>query len=137
MKEAATTNECTSADGHFNIHGCATMQYRRHCLMQHVQAIPEANGCCHQATTHSVLPRRRQGNRKQNNNIKCTRFLCWPFRWPWRCTGTIPCAMPNDNQGGPGLSKKPLNATIRQALAPIGINWTCLPLFWGFISWSN
>ena len=31
---------------------------------------------------------------------------------------------------------KPLNAAIERALAPIGINRTCLPLFWGYISLS-
>jgi hypothetical protein len=39
--------------------------------------------------------------------------------------------------GGPWLSYKPLNVAIGGALALIGINWTCLPLFQGYISLSN
>jgi hypothetical protein len=30
-------NKCTSVDGHFDSHGGAMVQYRWHCLMQHVQ----------------------------------------------------------------------------------------------------
>jgi hypothetical protein len=30
-------NECTSSAGHFDGHGGAPEQYRRHCLMRHVQ----------------------------------------------------------------------------------------------------
>ena len=38
MKEAATTNKCTSVPGHFDSHGGATGQYRWQCPMQHVAA---------------------------------------------------------------------------------------------------
>jgi hypothetical protein len=54
-----------------------------------------------------------QGNRQTNNNQQMT-LKRWPNRWPWQCAGTLPCTSPNG--GGLGLSKMPLNATIRQVL---------------------
>ena len=39
-----------------------------------IRASPEANGRCHRATTGSVLPRRRQGDSKQNKYAKCVHF---------------------------------------------------------------
>jgi hypothetical protein len=37
MTKLMTTNKCTSVVGHFDGHGGAPEQYRRHCLMRHVQ----------------------------------------------------------------------------------------------------
>jgi hypothetical protein len=35
--KATMMNECTSSTGRFDGHGCVPEQYRRHCLMRHVQ----------------------------------------------------------------------------------------------------
>ncbi len=61
-------------------------------------------------------PNSRQGNRQTNNNQQMTlkRWLKW---WPWQCAGTLLRTLPDG--GGLGLSKMPLNATIRQVLQPI------------------
>ncbi len=90
------------------------------------RATPEATGCQHWATTCSVLPLRRQGNRQTNNNQQI-HLKSWLFWWPRQCAGTIPHASPN--RGSPGLHSKPLDATIGWALAPININWTYLRQF--------
>jgi hypothetical protein len=37
MTKLAMANKCTSVVGHFNGHGSAPGQHRRHCLMRHVQ----------------------------------------------------------------------------------------------------
>jgi hypothetical protein len=37
QKKAVAANECTSSPGHFNGHGGAPEQYRRHRPMRHVQ----------------------------------------------------------------------------------------------------
>ncbi len=57
-----------------------------------------------------------QGKRQTNNNQQMT-LKRWPNRWPWRCAGTLPHTSPNE--GGLGLSKMPLNATIGRVLRPI------------------
>ncbi len=71
-------------------------------------------------------PSGRQGDRQTNNNQQI-HLKSWPFRWPRRCAGTIPRTSPD--RGGPGLHLKPLDATIRRALAPININRTYLRRF--------
>ncbi len=98
------------------------------------RASPEATGRRHRATTGSVSPRRPTGQQQTKQRCKMCP-LCWPFWWPSRCAGTILCASPDE--GGLWLSLKPLNAAIGRALALIGINCTCLPLFQGYISSSN
>jgi hypothetical protein len=37
MTKSTMTNKCTLSAGRFDGHGGAPEQYRRHCLMQHVQ----------------------------------------------------------------------------------------------------
>jgi hypothetical protein len=37
MTKLTMMNECTSSTGHFDGHGGTPEQYRRHCLMRHVQ----------------------------------------------------------------------------------------------------
>jgi hypothetical protein len=37
MTKSTMTNECTSSASHFDGHGGAPEQYRRHCPMRHVQ----------------------------------------------------------------------------------------------------
>jgi hypothetical protein len=37
MTKLMMTNKCISVAGHFNSHGGAPVQYKVHCLMQHVQ----------------------------------------------------------------------------------------------------
>ncbi len=75
----------------------------------------------HWATTRSVLPRRPPG--RQQTLRRCNMYpLCWPFRWPWRCDGSIPSV--SLNGGGSWLSQKPLHATIGRALALILQNRT-------------
>jgi len=78
------------------------------------RATPEATGRHHWATTHW---------RQSTKQLCKVHLLCWPFRWPSRCTGEIPRVLTDG--GGFWLSKKPLNAAIGQALTPIGINRTC------------
>ncbi len=75
----------------------------------------------HRATNRSVLPEWPPG-RQQTLRWCNTYPLCWPFRWPWRCGGTIPSTSPNG--GGSWLSQKQLNATIMRALTPILQNRT-------------
>ncbi len=75
-------------------------------------------------------PSGRQGNRQTNNNQQMT-LKRWPNWWPWRCAGTLPCTLPN--RGCLGLSKMPLNATIRWVLRPImTIGHACASFFWCF-----
>ncbi len=75
-------------------------------------------------------PSGRQGNRQTNNNQQMT-LKRWPNWWPWRCAGTLTRTLPNG--GGLGLSKMPLNATIRQVLQPImTIGHACAVFFWCF-----
>ena len=98
------------------------------------RASHKATGRRHRATTRSVSPRRPPG--QQSTQQKWNMYpLCWLFRWPSRCGGTIPRIWPDG--GGSWLSLKPPNAAIGRALTPIGINRTCLPLFQGYISSSN
>jgi hypothetical protein len=61
-------------------------------------------------------PSGHQGNRQTNNNQQMT-LKRWPNQWPWQCADTLPRTWPNG--GGLGLSKMPLNTTIRQVLRPI------------------
>ncbi len=76
-----------------------------------------------------------QGNRQTNNNQQMT-LKRWPNRWPWRCAGTLPRILPDG--GNLGLSKMPLNATIRQVLRPImTIGHTCASFFWCFHRQNN
>ncbi len=71
-----------------------------------------------------------QGNRQTNNNQQMT-LKRWPNWWPWQCASTLPHTLPNG--GGLGLSKMPLNATIRQVLRPImTIGHACAVFFWCF-----
>ncbi len=58
-------------------------------------------------------PSGRQGNRQTSNNQQMT-LKRWPNWWPWQCASTLPHTLPNGK--GLGLSKMPLNATIRQVL---------------------
>ncbi len=72
----------------------------------------------------------RQGNRQTNYNQQMT-LKRWPNQWPWWCAGTLPCTLANG--GGLGLSKMPLNATIRRVLWPImTIGHACAGFFWCF-----
>jgi len=87
------------------------------------RALLEATGCHHWATIRSVLPWRPPG--RQQMKRRCNVYqLCWPFRWPWQCGGTILRASPNG--GGSWLSQKPLHPTIGigRALAPMLQNRT-------------
>ena len=85
------------------------------------RATPEATGCRHQVTTCSVSPRRPPG--RQSTQWLWNMYpLCWPFRWPSQCSGTISRASPDG--GGLWLSLKQLNATIGRALTPIASNRT-------------
>ena len=99
------------------------------------RASTEATGHHHWATTHSVLPRRLPGQQQTKQWWKCTNFA--GHFWPWRWAGTIPCTLPDG--GSSCFSKKPLNATIGQELAPIEIighfNAVNLLLFWGGCCW--
>ncbi len=71
-----------------------------------------------------------QGNRQTNNNQQMT-LKRLPNWWPWRWAGTLPHTSPNG--GGLGLSKMPLNATIRRVLRPImTIGHACASFFWCF-----
>ncbi len=71
-----------------------------------------------------------QGNRQTNNNQQMT-LKRWPNWWPWQCAGTLPRTSPDG--GGLGLSKMPLNATIRQVLRRImTISHACAVCFWCF-----
>ncbi len=80
------------------------------------RATPEATGCRHWATTHSILPRQPPG--QQQTIQRCNMYpLWWPFQWPSQCGGTIARASPDG--GGLGLSYKPLNTAIGWAHAPI------------------
>ena len=81
-----------------------------------IRASPEATGCCHWATTRSVLPRRPPERQHMVRRCKMNP-LCWSSRWPWQCVGTIPHTLTNG--GGSWLSEKPLNATIGRAVALI------------------
>ena len=84
------------------------------CIM--TRASLEATGRRHWATTRSVLPRWPPG--QQQTKQRCNMYtLCWPFRWPWQCSGMIPRALPDG--GGLWVSQKPLNSTIGRALPPI------------------
>ncbi len=75
-------------------------------------------------------PSGRQGNRQTNNNQQMT-LKRWPNWWPWRCTGTLPCTSPDE--GGLGLSKMTLNATIGRVLLLImTIGHACAGFFWYF-----
>ena len=89
------------------------------------RAFIKATKRCHRATTCSVSPQQQPGRQKTKWHCKMCP-LCWPFWLTWQCNGTLLGALPDG--GGPGLSWKPLNAAIGHALAPIEINWTCLPL---------
>ena len=67
------------------------------------RASPEATGRCHQVTTRSVSP--WWPPVRQSTQWKCNMYpLCWSFRWPSRCGGTIPCTLPDG--GGSRLSYK-------------------------------
>ncbi len=66
-------------------------------------------------------PSGRQGNRQTKNNQQMHLKRC-PNRWPWQCTGTVPCTSPNG--GGLGLCKMSLITTIGQVLRPIEGNET-------------
>ncbi len=73
-------------------------------------------------------PSGRQGNRQTNNNQQMT-LQKRPNWWPWRCAGTLLRTLPNE--GGLGLSKMELNATIGQVLQPImTIGHACASFFW-------
>ncbi len=75
-------------------------------------------------------PSGRQGNRQTNNNQQMT-LKRWPNWWPWQCAGMLLCTLPDG--GNLGLSKMPLNATIRQVLRPImTIGHACAGFFWCF-----
>ena len=94
------------------------------------RASPEATGHRHWATTRLVLPHWPPG--WQSTQQWCNMYpLWWLFWWPSQCGSTIPHASPDG--GGSWLSLKPLNATVRWALAPIASNRTprCR-LFWTF-----
>jgi len=107
------------------------------CQTEHIdqcsmtRASLEATGRHHWATTRSVLPRRLSG--QQQTKWQCNMYpACWPFRWPWRCGGTIPRTLPDG--GGLWLLLKPLNAIIGQALAPLLQNRTSYAgCFWHLI----
>ncbi len=58
------------------------------------RATPEATGRHHWATTCSILPQRPPGQQQTKWGQKMYQ-KDWPFRWPWRCAGTIPRASPN------------------------------------------
>ena len=66
-------------------------------------ATPEASGCHHRATNHSVLPQQLLGSRAKQWQWRKTHLFCWPFRWQWWCAGTLPHASPNG--GGPGFTR--------------------------------
>ena len=90
------------------------------------RATPEVTGRHHRATTRSVSPRQPPG--RQQTKQRCIMYpLWWPFRWSMRCGSTILCALPNE--GGPGLSYKPLNTAIGWALTPIGQSVIAMLLF--------
>jgi hypothetical protein len=91
------------------------------------RATLEATGRRHRATTRSVSPWRPPG--RQQTKQWCIMYpLWWPFWWSSRCGGTIPHVLPDG--GGPGLSYKPLNTTIGQALAPIALFGHCNSAIW-------
>jgi len=72
--------------------------------------------CCHRGTSHLVLPRRLPV--QQSTQRWCNIYLlCWQFRWPGQCSGTIMRTSPNG--GVSWLSSKPLNATIGWVLTPM------------------
>jgi hypothetical protein len=50
------------------------------------------------------------------DNDKQMYLLCWSFQWPCGGMGAMPRALPN--AACPELHPKPLDATIRQLLAP-------------------
>ncbi len=54
---------------------------------------------------------------RQNNNDGTIRAVCWPFRWPWQCTDTVPRTSPD--RWGPGLLREPLVAATGRVLRPI------------------
>ncbi len=90
-------------------------------------ATPEATGCCHRATTLSVLPRQPPGWQQTKQRQKMY-HNCWPFRWPWRCAGMIPRTLP-DREDPAGLWQKPLVAATGRVLRPTVAIWhkkTCL-----------
>ncbi len=51
------------------------------------RATLEATWCHHWATTHSVSSQRPPGH-QQSKQWQKIHLLCWPFWWPWQCTGT-------------------------------------------------
>ena len=67
-------------------------------------------------------PMGRQGGNQLNDDATCTHFV---GRFDGHCNAAVL------------YCKHPLNAAIGQALAPIGIKRTCLPLFQGYISSSS
>ncbi len=72
-----------------------------------------------------------QGNKQTNNNQQMT-LKRWPTWWQWQCAGTLLHTSPDG--GGLGLSKMPLNATIKWVLRPImTIGHACAVFFDVFI----
>ncbi len=72
-------NKCTSIVGHFNGHGGAPEQYRRHHPMQHVQGYPGSHWmpplgnyslCIAPAATRATAIKTKTEKMDQ---------LCWPF----------------------------------------------------------
>ncbi len=98
------------------------------------RATPEATGCRHRASTHSILSQRLPGQQETKQQQKHTPTF-WPFWWPWQCAGTLPHTSPN--RGGPWLNWKPLSATIGQVFAKIEAIGHGYPVYLCFFSWST
>ena len=110
-----------SVAGHFNGHGEALKRYMRHHTMQHVQGYTGSHWMPPSGDYSLCIapwPPGRQSTQWLWNMYP----LCWPFRWPSQCSGTISRALPDG--GGLWLSLKQLNATIGRALTPIASNRT-------------
>jgi len=86
MKEAATTNKCTYVAGHFDSHGGVMVQYRQHHPMQHVQDYIRSHWTP-PSGDYSLCIAPAGARATANKTINKMYSLCWPFWWPWRCTG--------------------------------------------------
>ena len=131
----AAANKCSSVTSHFHGHADALKQYRTHHWFSMSRATPEATatGRCHWATTSyslRIAPAAARATSTVNKimmqnvptflavlkSVAVRRYYTVRIAWWRRSRAFI----------------KPLNAAIERALAPKGINRTCLPLFWGF-----
>jgi hypothetical protein len=103
--------------------------FNTQCSMTRASPEAEATERRHRATSHSVSPGQPPG--QQSTQQLCKMYpLCWSFWWPSRCGGNTTCIA----QWRRFVAKRRHRVSTRSDI----INWTCLPLFQGYIiSLSN